>query len=51
MNELEQKEQRELIVSEDYFALIQEMDALKLPTYQKYEITNPKVLAHVEKIV
>ena len=51
MNELEQKEQGELIVSEDYFALIQEMDALALPTYQKYEITNPKVLAHVEKIV
>ncbi|HFR3976297.1 TPA: hypothetical protein ACHVI3_000385 [Streptococcus suis] len=51
MSELEQKEQRELIVSEDYFALIQEMDALELQTYQKYEITNPKVLAHVEKIV
>ena len=51
MSELEQKEQGELIVSEDYFALIQEMDALALPTYQKYEITNPKVLAHVEKIV
>ncbi|MDG4515752.1 hypothetical protein [Streptococcus suis] len=51
MNELEQKEQGELIVSEDYFALIQEMDALALPPYQKYEITNPKVLAHVEKIV
>ncbi|HEM4051168.1 TPA: hypothetical protein U1W10_001170 [Streptococcus suis] len=51
MSELEQKEQRELIVSEDYFALIQEMDALELQTYQKYEIKNPKVLAHVEKIV
>ncbi|WP_253269252.1 hypothetical protein [Streptococcus suis] len=51
MNELEQKEQGELIVSEDYFALIQEMDTLELPTNQKYEITNPKVLAHVEKIV
>mgnify|MGYP000437996553 FL=1 len=35
MSELEQKEQGELIVSEDYFALIQEMDALALPTYQK----------------
>lgn len=51
MNELEQKEQGGLIVSEDYFALIQEMDALELPTYQKYEITNPNILAHVEKIV
>lgn len=51
MNELEQKEQGGLIVSEDYFALIQEMDALELPTYQRYEITNPNILAHVEKIV
>ncbi|HEL1786303.1 TPA: hypothetical protein TXU84_002102 [Streptococcus suis] len=51
MNELKPKKQGELIVSEDCFALIQEMDTLALPTYQKYEITNPKVLAHVEKIV
>ncbi|MCQ8786367.1 hypothetical protein U0N78_10405 [Streptococcus suis] len=51
MNELKPKKQGELIVSEDCFDLIQEMDTLALPTYQKYEITNPKVLAHVEKIV
>ncbi len=51
MSELEQKEHRELIVSDDCFALIQKMNELDSLAYQKNEITNPNILAHVEKIV
>ncbi|MCB2853803.1 hypothetical protein JXX00_00545 [Streptococcus suis] len=51
MSELEQKEHRELIVSDDCFALIQKMSELDSSAYQRYEITNPNILAHVEKIV
>lgn len=51
MSELKQKEHRELIVSDDCFALIQKMSELDSSAYQRYEITNPNILAHVEKIV
>ncbi|HFI0853421.1 TPA: hypothetical protein ACGOYQ_001224 [Streptococcus suis] len=51
MSELEEKEHRELIVSDDCFALIQKMNELDSLAYQKNEITNPNILAHVEKIV
>ena len=51
MGELEQTEQRELIASDDCFALIQKMSELEPSKYEKYEITNPKILGQIEKIV
>lgn len=51
MSELVEREKQELQVSEDYFALIQKMDDFELALYEKHEITNPNILARVEKII